>query len=74
MAVHPDVVTWFRAAGEDAFIDGVPRTANLADMLPNSRLTELDRVEVRAAWTNGWDSEREKVNAPLQRRLQRAPR
>ena len=57
MPVHPNLLAWVQAAGEDAFQDGTPRSANLADALPSARLTESDRGEVRAAWASGWDGE-----------------
>ena len=57
MHLHPNLIDWCCAAGEEAFLDGVPRSSNLADALPSVNYTDRERAEMRDAWVVGWDSQ-----------------
>ena len=57
MSLNPNLLAWCCAVGEDAFHDGVPRSSNVGDALPNVNFTDPERAEMREAWAIGWDRE-----------------
>lgn len=57
MPLHPNLIEWCCAIGQEAFHDGVPRSSNVSDALPNVNVTDPERAEMREAWAIGWDSE-----------------
>ena len=55
MPVDQNLAALCHRAGEEAFLERVPHSANPADRLPFPHHSRIERAEIRAAWEKGWN-------------------